>query len=302
VAGRAGDQLVLAERDDQLHQVTADVAQVSSACGSNAPSAITIHTSAGPKRLLWPRRLLHAPGRKNFGQPPPYYASATVTTGEKNPLTDKGPEPKYLDGHRAELRPEDDPRHALADWMAKPDNPFFAKALVNRLWGHFLGRGLFHEVDDQRDTNPPSNPELLDALAKDFVAHGFDVKHVIRTILNSACISYRLSRRRRTRRTARTSPATTPGEMPAEVFLDAVNQTTGVKGGFNGVSSSARAVDFAARELRVLLPRHVRSAQASDGLRMRALHRGDARPGTLAGEFGRDRGQDRCRRRPGWHA
>ncbi len=59
-----------------------------------------------------------------------------------------------------------DPRHALVDWMATPDNPFFAKALVNRLWGHFFGRGLVDPVDDMRDTNPPSNPELLDALAK----------------------------------------------------------------------------------------------------------------------------------------
>ena len=58
-----------------------------------------------------------------------------------------------------------------------PDNPFFARALVNRLWGHFLGRGLVEPMDDMRVTNPPSNPELLDALAHDFVEHKFDVKH-----------------------------------------------------------------------------------------------------------------------------
>ena len=82
-------------------------------------------------------------GRKSFGEPPPYYAAGHATTGEKNPLTGKTPEPKYprRPGRRSS-RPEDDPRHALVDWMARPDNPFFAKALVNRLWGHFLGRGL----------------------------------------------------------------------------------------------------------------------------------------------------------------
>ena len=130
-------------------------------------------------------------GRKGFGQPPPYFASASVTTGEKNPLTNKAPEPKYLDGDYAKFSAEEDPRHGLVDWMAKPDNPFFAKTLVNRLWGHFLGRGLVHEVDDLRDTNPPSNPELLDHLAKDFVLHRFDMKHTIRKIVSSK--TYQLS-------------------------------------------------------------------------------------------------------------
>ena len=83
------------------------------------------------------------------------------------------------------IPPEEDPRHKLVDWMAQPDNPFFAQALVNRMWGHLLGRGLVDPVDDMRETNPPSNPELLDALAQDFIKHKFDVKHVVRTICNS---------------------------------------------------------------------------------------------------------------------
>jgi len=128
--------------------------------------------------------------------------------------------------------------------MAKPDNPFFARALVNRMWGHLMGRGLFHEVDDQRDTNPPANPELLDALAKDFLAHKFDVKHVIRTIATSRV--YQLSavptdgnkddRQNFARYYAR--------RVPAEVFLDAVNQATASKAGFNGVGTNGRAVDL----------------------------------------------------------
>src|SRR5947209_536377 len=128
--------------------------------------------------------------------------------------------------------------------MAKPDNPFFARALVNRLWGHFLGRGLYHEVDDMRDSNAPSNPEMLDALAKDFVAQSFDVKHVIRTILNSRVYQLsseptgenKMDRQNFARYYAR--------RMPAEVFFDAVNQATGTKANFAGVAAGARAVDL----------------------------------------------------------
>ena len=72
-----------------------------------------------------------------------------------------------------------------------PDNPFFARAVVNRVWKNFMGRGLVEAVDDIRDANPPSNPELLAALTRDFVAHRFDVKHLVRTIMNST--TYQLS-------------------------------------------------------------------------------------------------------------
>jgi Protein of unknown function (DUF1549)/Protein of unknown function (DUF1553)/Bacterial Ig-like domain (group 2) len=232
-------------RDDQLHQVTADVAQVF--LGVRLQCAKCHHHPYerwGQADYYGLAGFFTRLGRKSFGQPPPYYASATVTTGEKDPLTGKTPEPKYPDGPSPKFTPEDDPRHALVDWMAKPDNPFFARALVNRMWGHLMGRGLFHEVDDQRDTNPPSNPELLDALAKDFVAHKFDVKHVIRTIAKSRV--YQLSafptnwnkddRQNFGRYYAR--------RMPAEVFLDAVNQATGSKAGFNGVGTNGRAVDL----------------------------------------------------------
>jgi hypothetical protein len=232
-------------RDDQLHQVTADVAQIF--LGIRLQCAKCHHHPYerwGQADYYGLAGFFTRLGRKSFGQPPPYYAAATVTTGEKDPLTGKTPEPKYPDGPSPKFTPEDDPRHALVDWMAKPDNPFFARALVNRMWGHLMGRGLFHEVDDQRDTNPPSNPELLDALAQDFIKHKFDVKYVIRTIATSRV--YQLSavptdgnkddRQNFARYYAR--------RMPAEVFLDAVNQATGAKAGFNGVGTNGRAVDL----------------------------------------------------------
>jgi hypothetical protein len=232
-------------RDDQLHQVTADVAQVF--LGTRLQCAKCHHHPYerwGQADYYGLAGFFTRLGRKNFGQPPPYYASATPTTGDKDPTTGRTPEPKFLDGPVGKFSADEDPRHALVDWMAKPANPFFAKALVNRMWGHFLARGLVSEADDLRETNPASNPELLDWLAADFVKHKYDVKHIIRTILNSRV--YQLSavptddnkhdRQNFARYYAR--------RMPAEVFLDAVNATCGVRGGFNGVSANARAIDL----------------------------------------------------------
>ena len=133
-------------RDDQLHSVTADTAQVF--LGIRLQCARCHHHPYerwGQEDYYGLAGFFTRLGRKSFGQPPPYFASSSVTTGEKNPLTGKVPEPKVLDGEYGKFTPEDDPRHALVDWMAKPDNPFFARVLVNRLWGHFMGRGLVPE-------------------------------------------------------------------------------------------------------------------------------------------------------------
>jgi hypothetical protein len=232
-------------RDDQLHQVTADTAQVF--LGVRLQCARCHHHPYerwGQADYYGLAGFFTRLGRKSFGEPPPYFASANVTTGEKNPLTGKTPEPKYLDGIEPKFRPEEDPRHALVDWMARPDNPFFARALVNRMWGHFLGRGLYHEVDDQRETNPPSNPELLDALAKDFIKHKFDVKHVIRTIVNSRVYQLSAEPTEHNKNDRQNYARYYARRMPAEVFLDAINQVTGTKSGFSGVSANARAVDL----------------------------------------------------------
>jgi len=232
-------------RDDQLHQVTADTAQVF--LGLRLQCARCHHHPYerwGQDDYFGLAGFFTRLGRKSFGQPPPYFPSPTPTTGEKNPLTGKAPEPKYLDGPLAKFSADEDPRHGLVDWMARPDNPFFAKVFVNRMWGHFLGRGLVQEVDDLRETNPASNPELLDALARDFVDHKFDMRHIVKTILNSRV--YQLSstplpenehdRQNFARFYAR--------RMIAEVVLDGVDQATGTRSRFNGVSSTARAIDL----------------------------------------------------------
>jgi len=232
-------------RDDQLHQVTADTAQVF--LGVRLQCARCHHhpyEKWGQDDYYGLAGFFTRLGRKSFGEPPPYFAAPRVTTGEMDPLTGKSPEPKYLGGEAPKFTPEQDPRHSLVDWMTQPENPFFAKVLVNRLWAHCLGRGLVDQVDDMRETNPPSNPELLDALARDFTEHKYDMRHILRSIVTSQV--YQLD----------SQP--TPGNehdtqnyarfyarrFIAEVFHDAVDQATGSRTKFGGMAGSARAVDL----------------------------------------------------------
>jgi hypothetical protein len=232
-------------RDDQLHQVTADTAQVF--LGIRLQCARCHHhpyEKWGQDDYFGLAGFFTRLGRKSFGEPPPYFSSSRVTTGERHPLTGQTPEPKYLDGDLAKFTPEQDPRHGLVDWMVRPDNPFFSRVLVNRLWGHFLGRGLVDQVDDMRETNPPSNPELLEHLAKDFVANKFDIRHVIRRIATSRVYQLdsqptdanKLDRQYYARFYAR--------RMPAEVFHDSLDLTTGSRTKFSGLASTSRAIDL----------------------------------------------------------
>ncbi|HET6326819.1 MAG TPA: DUF1549 and DUF1553 domain-containing protein [Planctomycetaceae bacterium] len=108
-----------------------------------------------------------------------------------NPRTGKALRPTTLGGKPLSIPADRDPRVQLADWMSTPTNPFFARSLVNRYWKHFFSRGIVEPEDDMRETNPPSNPELLDALSANFVKSGFDLKELVRTICRSS--TYQLS-------------------------------------------------------------------------------------------------------------
>jgi hypothetical protein len=92
---------------------------------------------------------------------------------------------RFLQGDRPKLTPSEPARPVLAKWLTRPDNPFFARAMVNRLWGHFFGRGLVNPVDDMHDANPSSHPELLAALTEQFTRNHFDLKYLIRAIVQS---------------------------------------------------------------------------------------------------------------------
>lgn len=135
-----------------------------------------------------------------------------------------------------------DVRQHLADWITRPDNPYFARNFANRYWAWLTGVGLIEPVDDLRATNPPSHPALLDALARDFADHHFDVRHLLRTICNSRV--YQLASERSPARNANGRLIThrVPRRLPAEVLLDAVNQAAGTAESFDGQPPGTRAI------------------------------------------------------------
>ncbi len=161
-----------------------------------------------------------------------------------NPRTGRLVPPTALGGKVVEVAAEADPREKLADWLAEKDNPFFARALVNRYWKHFFGRGLVEPEDDLRATNPPTNPELLDALAKHFVESKYDVKALIRTLCTSQ--TYRLSAVPNTHNAddRQNFSRFLPKRLPAEVLLDAIDEVTQAKTEFKGVAKGTRAVQL----------------------------------------------------------
>lgn len=109
----------------------------------------------------------------------------------RHPVSGEPVAPKFLDGETVKLEPGQDAREVFARWLTSPDNPWFAKNIVNRTWYWLLGRGIVHEADDLRPSNPPRNPELLDYLARELVEKRYDLKHIYRLILSSR--TYQLS-------------------------------------------------------------------------------------------------------------
>ena len=125
------------------------------------------------------------------------------------------------------LAPGADRLAAFADWLTQPENPYFARVEANRIWWQLMGRGIVEPIDDFRDSNPPSNPELLDALAKDFAGHGFDRRHLMRTILNSRTYQASSKPNAFNRDDERYFSHVRQGILSAEQLLAAVCQVTG---------------------------------------------------------------------------
>lgn len=186
--------------------------------------------------------------QKGAGLSPPisagtesFYAAAGGSVN--HPVSGRPIKPRPPDGPWLENEEDaPDPRQAFARWLTGPDNPFFARAIVNRVWAALFGRGFVEPVDDFRVSNPPSNAPLLDALAADFVRHGFDAKHLLRTIANSRL--YQLSSTPNDSNLAdtRNYSRSYRRRLPAETLLDAVNDITGVDDEFNGCPPGTRAV------------------------------------------------------------
>ncbi len=159
----------------------------------------------------------------------------------QNARTGLDASPKFLGGYEPAIHPSEDRLLPLADWLTRPDNDLFVKSQVNFLWYHLLGRGLVEPIDDFRVTNPPSNPALLDALARDYAENGFDLRRLVRTIMNSR--TYQLSS------VPNESNADDEGNfaraivrrLPAETLLDAQCEVLDAAAEFNGYPPGTRA-------------------------------------------------------------
>ena len=161
-----------------------------------------------------------------------------------HPKTKKPVMAKYLDGSVEAEGPDDDIREKLAAWMTSPQNPWFARAIVNRLVKHYLGRGLVEPVDDFRVTNPPSNEALLDALAKDFVRNGYSLRHTIRLILNSRVYQLSSEPNETNRADEINYSRYAVKRLMAEQLIDAITQVTGVPEKYQGFPLGTRAMSI----------------------------------------------------------
>ena len=150
-------------------------------------------------------------------------------------------QPAGLGADSPELTVDDDPRHALVDWMSKDGNPFFSHTLVNRYWKHFFGRGLVDPEDDMRETNPSVNPELLEELASTFVANKFDMKQLIRDICRSKTYQFSSIPNDYNVKDKHNFARHYPQRLQAEVLLDSIDDLTQVRTGFSGLPPGTRA-------------------------------------------------------------
>ena len=160
-------------------------------------------------------------------------------TNKKTKLPEK---PAGLGAPMVRLAPDDDPRQALVDWMTSKENRFFARALVNRYWKHFLNRGLVEPEDDLRETNPPTNPELLEALARHFIEAGYDLKDLIRTICRSQTYQLSALPNQSNEVDKQNYSRYYPKRLTAEVLFDAVNQVTKSDAKWEGLPAGTRAI------------------------------------------------------------
>src|SRR5690606_12107946 len=135
-------------------------------------------------------------------------------------------------------------RDRLARWMTSADNQYFAMSYVNRLFGYMLGTGIIEPIDDIRAGNPPSNPELLEALTRDFVQHNFDTQHMLRTICKSRAYQHSVATNEWNEDDSLNYSHATPRRLPAEVLFDAIHVAAGATPKLPGVPAGFRAAQL----------------------------------------------------------
>jgi hypothetical protein len=173
-----------------------------------------------------------------------FHQDAQGPAAARNERSGKMLPPAGLGATPLTLTADDDPRLKLVDWMSDRQNPFFARALVNRYWKHFFSRGIVEPEDDMRETNPPSNPELLQGLAQHFVDTGFDLKQLVRTICQSS--TYQLSSlpNEYNLKDKQNFSRYYPKRLTAEVLYDAFHQVTGTQAGLGGLPQGSRSMQI----------------------------------------------------------
>lgn len=152
--------------------------------------------------------------------------------------------PRVLGGDEAPWSEGEDPRQALVDWLRDKDNPYFARAFINRVWAEYFGAGIIDPPDDMNMANPPSNAPLLDYLAQGFVDQGFDMKWLHREIANSQAYQRSLAANETNGLDERNFSRATVRRLPAEVLFDAIDQATA-----NSATLSRATTDLAERAI-----------------------------------------------------
>ena len=187
------------------------------------------------------RKNVVVPGQQNQGQNQRQMIYVKATGNVVNKRTNRPAVMKPLDGAPTDIDGDSDPRQKLVDWMVDAKNPFFARAVANRYWAHFFGKGLVDPLDDMRVTNPPSNPELLDALAQELIKSKFSLKQLVKVIAKSQ--TYRLSStpNEYNEQDRQSYARYYPKRMTAEVLFDAVAQVTGSETPFQGLPNDVHA-------------------------------------------------------------
>jgi hypothetical protein len=179
----------------------------------------------------------------------PMMGRTTVSLNPKGQVihlrTQQPAEPRLLDGRAVSVPPSEDPRKALAAWMTAPDNPYFSRAMVNWVWAQLFGKGLVDPPDDMSRANPAIHPELLDALARHFVASKFDLRDLIKTIATSETYGLSSSTVPGNERDTRLFSHHLPRPLTAHQMADALAQATDVANRFPGADPTRRAIQVA---------------------------------------------------------
>jgi hypothetical protein len=162
----------------------------------------------------------------------------------RHPVDNRVIPPKFLGEEQPDCKGRDR-RQVLADWIASPKNPFFPRHIANLVWAQYMGRGIVEPVDDARLSNPPSNPDLLDALATKLVEYNYDLRHLVRDICNSAAYQRATRGNESNALDDRNFARATIRRMRSEVMLDCITQVTETKDKYRGLPLGARAVEIA---------------------------------------------------------